>query len=233
MLMSRQPSKVHGMKPELLIFDFDGTLVDTADDICETINTLFERNGVEKLPHEKIRPEIGMGLRTLLERTFPDRAQDPNEQHSITHQLYSIYDELHLNSPNFFEGAEKLLNEWKGQVAIISNKPERYVHSILKHLDWHDHHWVDIIGGDTFAKKKPHPMPFEHVLSKAKVTSEKTLMIGDGEPDITGAKNMGIKPIAVEFGYGKIEVLKELGAWKTVKSYEEIFKLAESFSSSE
>jgi len=218
------------MSLELLIFDFDGTLVDTADDICEAINTLFERNGVERLPEERIRPEIGMGLRTLLERTFPDRAQDPAEQNSITRQLYDIYDQLHLNSPHFFEGAEKLLSKWNGKVAIISNKPERYVHSILKHLDWHTHPWVDVIGGDTFEVKKPDPMPFQHVLKKANVKPENALMFGDGEPDITGAKNSGILPVAVEFGYGRIEVLKELGAWKTVKSYQEIFELTESFS---
>lgn len=218
--------KVGGqLKLEMLIFDFDGTLVDTAYDICEAINRLFEKKGIEPLPHEKIRPEIGMGLRALLERTFPDEARSSSETARLTQQLHEVYDEIHLDSPKFFDGVDSLLNTWDGQVAIISNKPERYVHSILKHLKKHDHPWVDVIGGDTLKQKKPHPLPFETVLLKARLKPEQTLMIGDGEPDITGAKNAGIRPVAVEFGYGPVEKLKQLGAWKTVKSYAEISEL--------
>ena len=218
------------MKLEMMIFDFDGTLVDTAYDICEAINILFEKKGIEPLPHEKIRPEIGMGLRTLLERTFPDEAGSPEEELKLTQQLHDVYDDIHLNNPTIFEGVEEALNKCEGQIAIISNKPERYVHSILNHLKLKDRPWVDVIGGDTLVEKKPHPLPFETVLTKAGLKPEQSLMIGDGEPDISGAKNSGIRCVAVEFGYGDLETLKALGAWKTAKSYEEISKLAESLS---
>jgi 2-phosphoglycolate phosphatase len=216
------------LKLEMLIFDFDGTLVDTAHDICEAINIFFQNKGIEPLPHDKIRPEIGMGLKALLERTFPDEAKSPEEAGNLTRQLLEVYDEIHLNNPRLFEGAEETLKNWPGQIAIISNKPERYVHSILDHLSIKNLPWVDVIGGDTLAQKKPHPLPFDTVLYKAGLVAEQTLMIGDGEPDITGAKNSGIRPVAVEFGYGRLETLKALGAWKTAKSYQDISELAES-----
>ncbi|MEO0337231.1 MAG: HAD-IA family hydrolase, partial [Pseudomonadota bacterium] len=174
--------------------------------------------------------EIGMGLKALLERTLPPGANSPEESQKITQQLHDVYDDIHLNHPKPFDGVEETLEKWDGQIAIISNKPERYVHSILKHLKMDNLPWVDVLGGDTLAQKKPHPLPFEHVLQKAGLRPEQTLMFGDGEPDITGAKNSGIRPVAVEFGYGPIEALKALGAWKTAKSYKEISELAESLS---
>lgn len=218
------------MALKLLIFDFDGTLVHTAPDIVAAINEFLVRHGHKALPYEKVVPEIGMGLTSLLQRTFPEAKEDAEYFVKLSNEFIADYERLHLTSPKLFPGAKKLLQNWKGKIAIISNKREKYIHSILQHLNLTDLPWVDIIGGDTLEEKKPSCLPFEHVLKKAQCEPDETLMIGDGEPDITGAHNSKIRSVAVSFGYGDVLELQALGAWKTIYSYDELHRLAESLS---
>lgn len=218
------------MDLKLLIFDFDGTLVHTAPDIYEAINEFLESKGKPTLGYEEVIPEIGMGLVALFKNTFPETNTDEKLFHAMVEEFVGMYERRHLHNPSLFEGAQELLDTWKGQVAIISNKREKYIHSILKHMQLDTLPWVDIIGGDTLDVSKPHAKPFQQVLEKAGCPAEKALMIGDGEPDILGGINSGIKPVAVSFGYGDIKKLQELGAWKTVNSFHELKQLAESLS---
>ena len=213
---------------KLLIFDFDGTLVHTAPDIHTAINDFLISKNQKILTYEEVLPEIGMGLEALFKNTFPETIDDLQQFESMTNEFIEMYEGRYLETPCLFEGTQHLLDTWKGQVAILSNKRERHIRAILKHLNLEQLPWVDIIGGDTLKEKKPHPLPFEHILKKANCLPEEALMVGDGEPDILGAKNLNIPSIAVTFGYGNIEKLKALGAWKIVNSYKELLLLAES-----
>lgn len=216
------------MNYNLLIFDFDGTLVHTAPDIYEAINEFLLSRNKPTLSYADVVPEIGMGLETLFKNTFPETNQDPQLFHSMVNEFVEMYEQRHLDQPTLFEGALELLNSWKGQIAIISNKREKYIHSILKHLNLDNLPWVDIVGGDTLKASKPDKLPFEHVLKKAQCSPENALMIGDGEPDILGGANAKIKTIAVSFGYGDVQKLQSLGAWKTIESFHELRQLLKS-----
>ncbi len=218
------------MELKLLIFDFDGTLVHTAPDIHEAINEFLESKNKPTLTYEDVVPEIGMGLVTLFKNTFPETNTNEKLFRSMVEEFVSMYERRHLHNPSLFEGAQELLNTWKGQIAIISNKKEKHVHSLLKHLNLDTLPWVDIIGGDTLDVSKPHAKPFQQVLQKADCSPEKALMIGDGEPDIVGSLNAQIKPVAVSFGYGDVKKLQSLGAWKTVDNFFELRDLVNSLS---
>lgn len=216
------------MDLKLLIFDFDGTLVHTAPDLHESINEYLTSKDKPTVSYDDLVPEIGMGLVSLFKNTFPETNNNPELFDSMVEEFIGMYERRHLHNPTLFEGAQELLDTWNGQLAIISNKREKYIHSILKHLNLNKLPWVEVIGGDTLDVSKPHAKPFEQVLKKADCPPERALMIGDGEPDILGSLNARIKPIAVSFGYGDIGKLQALGAWKTVDSFFELQQLAES-----
>lgn len=216
------------MKIEMLIFDFDGTLVHTAPDIHQAINEYLVSYGKPELSYEEVLPEIGMGLGQLFLNTFPKAEKDPKTLHTMVEEFVDMYKKHHLNQPTLFHGALEFIESWEGKIAILSNKREFYIHSILKHLKLQTLPWVDIIGGDTFEEKKPHRMPFDNLLKKAGLAADQALMIGDGDPDILGAKNCGMKSVAVSFGYGDIDHLRSLGAWKTIDSFRELGRLIES-----
>jgi phosphoglycolate phosphatase len=216
------------MSLKLLIFDFDGTLVHTAPDIHSAINEYLIAKNQKPLAYEEVLPEIGMGLGALFQNTFPETEIDSNGYNEMVDEFIRLYESHYLRSPSLFPGALELLQSWPGDVAILSNKRERHIHTILKHLELHTFPWLDIIGGDTLPEKKPHPLPFEHLLKKAGCSPKEALMVGDGEPDIIGGVQAKIPTVAVQFGYGDIEKLQNLGAWKTVASFHELSLLAES-----
>lgn len=212
---------------KLVIFDFDGTLVDTAEDIVSATNEFREAYGHPPLSKPQIKAGIGMGLKELLLNVYQqgqEEVPDSKIQEFEDHFL-EIYERHHLLQAHAFAGLHDFLNAWTGQVAILSNKSERFIHSILKHLQLADRNWVSIVGGDTYAFKKPHPSPFEHVMKDAGVTREETVMVGDGEPDMLGARNAQITAIAAAYGYCSVEKLRELGAHHVIHELRDLLPL--------
>ena len=194
---------------KLVIFDFDGTIVDTAADLVTATNEFLVAHGQKALPEAQIRQGIGTGLKDLLFKFF---SSDPKQEDHYENLFLDIYERHHLLEAKVYPGLHEFIQSWPHQVAILSNKSERFIHSIMRHLELDKIKWAGIAGGDTFSEKKPHPLPFEKILELAQVTKDEVLMVGDGEPDILGARNSGIKSAAVEYGYLAIEELMALGA---------------------
>jgi HAD superfamily hydrolase (TIGR01509 family) len=218
---------------ELVILDFDGTLVDTAPDLIRSANLYLKSKGVEPLSEERIRSEIGMGLRKLILDLYPDlHKHDENLKRQIEAEFLAIYEREFLHQPVLFEGALDFLSEWDRQIAIVSNKRTRFIHPILQKLRIDSLPWARVIGGDSFANMKPHPEPFLAAMQAAGVTPEETLVVGDGAPDVEGALAVGSLCVAVEFGYTPAEELINLGAWKAIAEFAELLPLIDSMSGS-
>lgn len=217
--MYHQPMK----KIKLTMFDFDGTLVDTAPDIITTTNLLLTKYEKPTLSAQAIRDEIGTGLGRLVEDVFPESKEDRSYHQSLIEEFISIYNERMLDTPSLFPGALEFLTTRApsaGQkIAIVSNKREAMIHKILGHLGLTHLPWVDIIGGDTLKSMKPDPAPFRRAIEKAGVDVTEAVIIGDGTPDIVGAANTGCFSIAVDFGYGAISELMSLGAHAKLSNY--------------
>lgn len=209
----------------LCIFDFDGTLVDTAPDLIRATNLYLESQGFDSLPAERIRDEIGMGLRKLILDLYPDDEHDDMFKRRIEGEFIAVYEREYLHSPTLFPGVRDFLLEYDGQIAIVSNKRVRFIHPILKKLDVHTLPWVRIIGGDTYPNMKPHPEPFLGAIQAAGVTPEETLIVGDGTPDVLGAMAIGSRCVAVSHGYQEADELLALGAWTKIESFEELLPL--------
>jgi phosphoglycolate phosphatase len=206
----------------LVLFDFDGTLVDTATDLVRATNLFLRSHGQNELSESAVRKEIGYGLKGLILRTVPGAEHDPSHWPAMERDFLKIYEGEYLKTPKPFPGAEEFLERWPGQVAIVSNKRERHILTILKHLKLDRFPWGSIIGGDTFAEMKPHPLPFLEAMKKAGTDHAETVMVGDGAPDIEGAAAAGIRSIAVSFGYSPLAELVHLGASSSIGSYAEL-----------
>ncbi len=215
-------------KIQLVIFDFDGTLVDTAPDLIRATNFYLEAQGLDPLPESRIRDEIGMGLRKLIRDCMPQEGMDDDRARRIEGEFLATYDREFLHSPRLFDGVTEFLTEFEGQIAIVSNKRARYIHPILQKLEIHNHPWSSIIGGDTYPNMKPHPEPFLGAMSAAGTTPEETLIVGDGTPDVLGALAVGSPCVAVDYGYQNPEHLMSLGAWKRIASLHDLLPLIRS-----
>lgn len=213
------------MQPQLVIFDFDGTLIDTAPDLIRATNLYLESQGLEALSNERIRNEIGMGLRKLIYDVYPSEGMDEAKKRKIEGEFLSVYEREFLRSPTIFDGGREFLTEWEGQIAIVSNKRLRFILPILEKLDLHRLPWVRVIGGDTYPNMKPHPEPFLGAMQAAGVTPEETLIVGDGTPDVLGALAVGSRCVAVDHGYEDPERLISLGAWTRIESFHELLPL--------
>ncbi len=215
-------------KTELVIFDFDGTLVDTAPDLIRTTNLYLKSKGHKELPEARIRSEIGNGLRRLILDLYPAEKNDEAFKAEVEKEFLETYEREYLHSPRLFDGVLEFLYDYPGRVAIVSNKRERFIKPILKKLGADGFPWVRIVGGDTYDHMKPHPQPFLKVLEAVGIGPEEALIVGDGSPDIQGAMAIGSRSVAVEFGYSSIDELMSLGAWRSIASYDELLPLIHS-----
>ncbi len=210
------------MAIRLVAFDFDGTLVHTAPDIITATNEFLQLHGRDPLSDEEVITHIGMGLIGLIRGVVPEAEHHPQIAASIEQQFSKVYDGHVLKQAQPFEGVREFLQNWPHEVAIVSNKPEKYIHLLLDHLNLRTRPWAAIIGGDTFEEKKPHPMPLIEAMSAAGVKPEETLMVGDGPPDVGVALACNTPFLAVSFGYSPLRELKDLGAEHWIEHFEEL-----------
>ena len=205
-----------------VMFDFDGTLVDTAPDIVRATNMFLAQKGISPLPEARIRGEIGMGLRQLLRDVFPKADLSAAELALLHEEFTAVYEREYLTSPTLFPGAWEFLNEFGGQIAIVSNKRERFIRPMLAHLGLDRLAWSSIVGGDTLPQMKPHPLPFLHAMAQAGANPEESVLVGDGIPDVMGAVALGLPCVAVDFGYTDGEELMALGAHTLIEHYDQL-----------
>lgn len=217
---------------KLIIFDFDGTLVDTALDITVAANRLMAHYGLPALTFDEVRTHIGEGFTPFIRAVAEKNSKNPNLPKEVFDLFQKFYDEKLMPQTTFYDGAEKFLRDFQNhpdtKIGIISNKPEYQVRIILKALKVDEAHLVQIYGGDTFEVKKPHPKPLQEMMALAKVKPEETVMIGDSRADVEAAVAAGTHFIAVSFGYNTAETLKTFGATNFIHHYDQLVQKLES-----
>jgi len=204
----------------LLIFDLDGTLIDSAEDISSALNKTLHHYGKPTLPHEVIVAHIGEGLRQLIADFFPEHKESSPEQYRHIHQRFlQTYEEEMYNTTKPFPGVMEFLQNYPGPKGIVTNKNHEPAHKIVRHLGLDQIPWVGVFGADTLAERKPHPLPLQEMMKRAGHSTSTTFMIGDGLPDMKAAQAAGIGAIAVEFGYSKLEILQKYDPVATLPAY--------------
>jgi len=187
-----------------VLFDFDGTFGDTAPDLVNTANYIFNKHKKDPIDFSSGRQIASDGVKAFLDKRFDESKDDYK---SLFDQFLNYYDQ-HLND-NFklFEGIKKLIDYLdKKEISwgIVTNKSRRLTERLLKFNDLYNQCTV-LVCGDDGLKPKPYPDTLLHALKSLGIKCHEALYLGDGYRDIQAAKNANIKSILVTYGYLKEE----------------------------
>jgi phosphoglycolate phosphatase len=183
---------------QAIIFDLDGTLIDSRADIAAALNHTRVKNGYAPLPLEIVLPMIGNGLAKLVERGFSNTSEPLELRIS---EALAYYNEHLVDLTVVYPGVREVLAQLKNfKLAIVSNKPTVLLEPILKQLHLQDV-FSDVFGGESFPERKPHPAAALHLLDQWKLKPTQVLMVGDMTPDAEFAKAAGMDFAHCTYGY--------------------------------
>lgn len=187
---------------DLLIFDLDGTLIESKWDIAASVNFTLAQLGLPRRPVEEIFGYVGDGVKRLLRSAVGDENQERFEEALRIFRGY--YLEHCLDRTTFYPGVEPMLRHFVSkQKAIATNKPIEYTRVIVNGLG--PAHFIYMVGGDDGFGLKPDPGMLLHIMEKLGVSKDKTVLVGDSTNDINGGHNAGIRVCAVGYGMGHRE----------------------------
>jgi phosphoglycolate phosphatase len=194
----------------LIVFDLDGTLVDSAPDLVNALNFVLEREGLSAVPLAPARKMIGAGARAMIERALEaeGRVSEPDHVSKITDDFIAFYADHIADNTRPFEGTEAALDELARQghkLAVCTNKLEWLSNRLLDKLNM-SARFAAICGADTFGVQKPDPVILRQTIARAGGTPAAAIMVGDSGADIGVAKRAGVPVIAVDFGYTPIAI---------------------------
>jgi phosphoglycolate phosphatase len=195
------------MPATTIVFDLDGTLIDTAPDLIDTLNVLFAREGLPQLSYAKARNLIGGGARAMIARGIEadGRTVAPAKIDEMFAAYIAYYSEHIADRSRPFPGLADALDELTAagcRFAICTNKLERLSLRLLDALKL-THRFAAICGPDTFGVQKPDPEVLRRTILAAGGSPQRTIMIGDSPTDIHTARAAGVPVIAVDFGYSE------------------------------
>ena len=193
----------------LVLFDLDGTLVDSLDDLTDAVNHMLAGFGRQHLEPAQVRQLVGKGARNLVQRAL---ATDSSEEISRGLATFTEFNALHIaDKSRLYPGARELLQQLAAdgiRMAVISNKQEVLSRQILKELAIDDF-FDSIAGGDTFPEMKPSPLPLRSVIEGFGCKTAEVVMVGDSINDIQAGNQAGITTIGCTWGYGNRDELRE------------------------
>jgi len=194
----------------LIVFDLDGTLVDTAPDLIDALNVILAREGLPPLPLANARNLIGGGARKLIERGLEaeGRTAGNGEIDRLTDDFIAYYAEHIADRSRPFDGVEFALDELAARgcsLAVCTNKLEWLSKRLLDRLNlsWR---FAAVCGGDTFGVAKPDPTILRQTVARAGRDLASSIMVGDAGTDVGVARRAGIPVIGVTFGYTEVPI---------------------------
>jgi phosphoglycolate phosphatase len=185
----------------VLIFDLDGTLIDSKLDLALAVNAALEEMGRGPLAHEQIFSYVGQGAPSLIARALGDGATEEDCLRGL--EFFIKYYSVHkLDHTVLYPGVREALGALTGMpMAVLTNKPVGASRGILKGLGLADH-FRFVYGGNSFERKKPDPMGVETILREFGATPAQSMVVGDSEVDVQTARNAGAWACGVTYGFG-------------------------------
>lgn len=188
---------------ECVLFDLDGTLIDTATDFTLVVNQLLSEQGKGSLSQEAIHQNVSNGARALVKKAFGIDESDEDFSELLERLLELYYQQLNTTTATLYPGLDRLLSQLEEQNipwGIVTNKPEKYSVRLLEKLALSSRCSV-LVCPDHVSETKPHPEPIFLALERLGVNSERTVYLGDHIRDIQAAKNADVIAIAAAYGY--------------------------------
>ncbi|MEL7655115.1 MAG: HAD family hydrolase [Bacillota bacterium] len=212
---------------DTILFDLDGTLLNTLDDLADSVNAVLEKEACALRTKDEIRDFIGDGVKMLMKRSLP-KESDEKEILRCLAQFREIYMENMLNQTKPYDGILDLLEKLKSmgmKIGVVSNKLDEATKELCK-LFFEGN--VDAAIGDSQKrKKKPAPDNVFEALNQLHSSQDKTLYVGDSNVDMKTAKNAGLACVGVTWGYRSKEVLLEEGADYIIDEPNQLIELIE------
>ncbi len=190
---------------DLLIFDLDGTLIESKWDIAHAVNLTLRELGLPERPQEEIFGFVGDGVKKLLRLAVGE--MDETRYAEALRVFRGHYLDHCLDRTRFYPGIETVLAHFGQKLkAVATNKSLEYTKVILRGLG--DHHFAHVVGGDNGFGLKPEPGMLVHILEQLNVDKDRAVLIGDSTNDINGGHNAGIRVCAVGYGMGNRERMR-------------------------
>ena len=184
-----------------LIFDLDGTLIDSKQDLVLAVNATLRSLGREELPADLVASYVGSGAPLLIQRALGGAPESPEVQRALQFFL-AHYDQHKLDFTRAYPGVPEALEQLRDTpMVVLSNKPVDISVRILEGLGLASF-FQAIYGGDSFPTKKPDPLGANTILTQLKVAPQEAVMVGDSEVDVQTARNAGMISAIVNFGFG-------------------------------
>lgn len=203
------------MAPRLVVFDLDGTLIDSRIDLANSVNAMLAHLGKPELPHAAIATYIGNGASMLVRRALGDPEGDVHDEEYLAEALeyFLAYYRVHkLDYTYVYEGVVQAIEEIRANIpgiamAVLTNKPVRPSRDICAHFGL-DRYFFQNYGGNSFHTKKPDPAGLLTLIDEAsaldgssgRIVPAETVMIGDSDVDVLTARNCGARSIGCLFG---------------------------------
>lgn len=213
---------------ELIIFDFDGTLINSIPDLTLSLNKMLAHYNLSPLTIEQVTPFIGNGAKLLVQRAIDFSTKDTVKSKIEFDEAFKLYyKSYHENTcieTYAYSGVTDTLKylQKKGyKLAICTNKPRIFIEPILKKLDIKQYfdHWI---GEDSLPEKKPSAAPLLYLAEKGNVNIEKCLMVGDSKNDIYAAHNAFMECVGVTYGYNYNENITDYNPTLVINNFSDL-----------
>lgn len=192
--------------PQLVLFDLDGTLVDSVPDLAYSVDTAMQELGLPQPGEEQVRSWVGSGAEILIKDVLEFAGADTNDT-ALFNKTFDLFSEIYIQNTStrsrLYPGAREAINHMLKlgcKLGCVTNKRGRFTEPVLKSLNIFDDFSI-VVSGDTLAKKKPDPDPLLYAAETAGVAPRDTLMVGDSVNDLKAARAADMPILCVTYGY--------------------------------
>ncbi|ASP40096.1 phosphoglycolate phosphatase [Bacterioplanes sanyensis] len=200
--------------PELVLFDLDGTLIDSVPDLTTAIDAMLQQLGRAPAGREQVSHWVGNGADALVRRALT--AGDETAAWLLTSEQVAparqAFDQAYMqalhHATGAYDGVEEFLRSSPAPMVLVTNKPRVFTEPLLQSLGWQPYFQL-LLCGDDLAQKKPHPAPLLHACEQLGVAPQQALMVGDSRNDVEAAKAASIACAAVSYGYNHGEPIAD------------------------
>lgn len=212
---------------KLVLFDLDGTLIDTAPDLAHSMDLVMRELHLPTQGLKKVRRFIGHGVRRLVEDIVSTELEGKPAKATLDKALGAFnehYREQLVQKSSLYPGVPECLQTLRSRgvkLACVTNKPKAFTEPLLEHF-LIDGHFDLVLSGDSLQKKKPDPFPLVHACQRLAVEVADSIMVGDSSNDILAARNAGMRCMYMSYGYSDTETVRALGPDAVLDSFAEV-----------